>query len=337
MVTTIGIDRRGMHTVALALLALSVAGPARAAEVKDITVAVSSTSFVLGGVRIGENAGIFEKNGIHLHVVVMDSGNAAMSALIGGSAQFTVAGPSEVLAAKARGVDVVIVANLYRGLAGPLVLAKAVADKLPVKPDAPVSDRLKALNGLTIAVPSATSALLAPFRTSAEQVGAKVKFTYMAQPAMVAALESGAIQGMIASFPYAGTAILGGKGVQWIDGPGAELPAAALPASSSTVQTTAAYARANADTVRRFQQSIIDIATFIPAHPDAAKQDLAKGYPQLSPAEIDLAFKGQKENWTKPFLTAADMQHELELLRASAPIPGLDTVDPAKLLIPGPH
>ncbi len=32
----------------------------------------------------------------------MDSGNAAMSALIGGSVQFAVSGPSEILAARAR-------------------------------------------------------------------------------------------------------------------------------------------------------------------------------------------------------------------------------------------
>lgn len=32
----------------------------------------------------------------------MDSGNAAMSALIGGSVQFAVSGPSDILAARAR-------------------------------------------------------------------------------------------------------------------------------------------------------------------------------------------------------------------------------------------
>ncbi len=230
-----------------AAMAPAILRTARADDVREVTVAVSSTSFVLGGVRIGEQTGLFEKNGLKPRIVVMDSGNAAMSALIGRSAQFAVAGPGEVLAAKARGVDVVVAASLYRGFAGFVVLSKAVAAKLPAKPDSPLHDRLKALDGLAIAVPSATSALLAPIRTAVTEAGAKVRFPYMAQPAMVSALETGAIDGMVAAFPFAGTPILKGTGVLWLDGPGGDLPDFALPSSSSTLHATGEYVAANMD------------------------------------------------------------------------------------------
>ena len=88
----------------------------------------------------------------------MESGNAAISAVVAGSAVFSGAGASEVLAARVRGVDIVIVANIYRGLSGSVVLAKSVAAKLGVSPTAPVEQRLHALDGLAIASPSATSA-----------------------------------------------------------------------------------------------------------------------------------------------------------------------------------
>lgn len=91
------------------ILALGRAFAAPALE--DVKVAVSSTSFVLGGAKIGQQAGLFAKNGLQLSIIVMDSGNAAMSALIGGSVPFAVAGPPEVLAARLHGQDTAIVAK----------------------------------------------------------------------------------------------------------------------------------------------------------------------------------------------------------------------------------
>jgi ABC-type nitrate/sulfonate/bicarbonate transport system substrate-binding protein len=325
---------RRILLIVLAMMTVTVR-VASAEDLQEVTIAVSSTSFVLGGVRIGEQAGLFATNGLHARIVVMESGNAAMSALIGGSAQFTVAGPGEVLAARARGQDVVIVANLYKGLAGSVVLSRDAVASLNVAPNAPVMERLRALNGLSIAVPSATSALLAPVRDAAEAAGAHIRFSYMSQPAMVAALESKAVQGIDASFPFAGTPIIRGTGVLWIDGPGAEL-AQFSPASSSCIQTTGAYATANADTVRRLQKSIVAIADYVGERPAEAKQALAKGYPQLGPTEIDLAFSEQQKNWTKPFLSVDDIRHEIGLLKASANLPGLDAIDPASVLVPGP-
>jgi cytochrome c len=42
--------------------------------------------------------------------------------------------------------------------------------------------------------------------------------------------------------------------------------------------------------VRLLQQSMVDIANYVRDHPQDAKPALAKGYPQLGPADIDLAF-----------------------------------------------
>jgi ABC-type nitrate/sulfonate/bicarbonate transport system substrate-binding protein len=299
---------------------------------EDVKVAVSSTSFVLGGAKIGQQAGLFAKNGLQLSIIVMDSGNAAMSALIGGSVPFAVAGPPEVLAARLRGQDTAIVANLYAGFAGSLVLATEVAKRTKVAPTAPVDQRLHALDGLTIAVPSATSVLLAPVKEGAARTGANARFIYMAQPAMPAALESGAIQGFVASFPFAGMPVLRGTGVIWIDGPGGELPSDLMPSSSSVLQATSTYIKANEATVHKLQQSIEDIAGFVQKDQAAAKRALAASYPQLSAQEIDLAFDRQWKNWTKPFLTAVDMRQELKLLKASMPAPGLDKLDPTAAL-----
>ena len=329
--------RRRSWFPALGLLAglVGSAGGVAAQTPVEVTIAVSSTSFVLGGVRIGENAGIFARNGLKPKIVVMDSGNAALSALIGGSAPFAVTGPPDTLTAKARGQDVRIVANLYRGLAGSVVLAKGVGDRLGIAPKAPVAERLRALDGLTIAVPSATSSLLAPLRIAAEGAGARIKFTYMAQPAMPAALESGAVHGIMASFPFAGAPLIRGTGALWIDGPGGDLPAEAEPASSSCLLTSGRIEAAEPDTVARLRKAVVETAAFIRDHQDEARRALAASYPQLGPQDIDIAFAQQWRNWTQPDFTEADVAQELKLLRSSAKLPELDRIAPASILSSG--
>jgi ABC-type nitrate/sulfonate/bicarbonate transport system substrate-binding protein len=328
------IARRALLAGSLSGLLFPTASRLRAEEAAEkVTLGVSSTSFVLGGVKIGQQAGLFARNGIDLRIVVMDSGNAAMSALIAGSVPFAVTGPPDALMARVRGQDVVIAANLYAGFAGSVVLATSVASKLGLAPTAPVRDRFRALDGLVLAVPSATSVLLAPIRKASEDTGAKVRFTYMTQGSMPAALETNAIQGMVASYPFAGTPVLRGAGVLWIDGPGGNLPADVAPASSSSIQTTGAYLKANRATVRKLQQAIIAIAGFVEGEPTQAKQALAASYPDLSAQEIDLAFKQQWPNWTKPFLNESDVKQELRLLAASTKAPGLERLEPTSALV----
>jgi ABC-type nitrate/sulfonate/bicarbonate transport system substrate-binding protein len=318
----------------LAALLSGLAPSTARAEAQEVSIAVSSTSFVLGGVRIGLHAGLFAKNGLAPRIIVMNSGSAAMAALIGGSVPFAVSGPSEALAARLRKQDVVIAGNLYAGLAGSVVLSKKAMAGLKATAQSPLDQRLRALDGLLIAVPSATSALLGPVRTAAEQLGVHPRFTYMAQGAMPAALANDAIQGMSASFPFAGIPILQGTGALWIDGPGGELPADVLPSSSSTIQCTAAYASAHPEVIAALRKSLADIAAFVTNDQPAAKAALAAGYSELSPEAIDLSFAQQWRNWTKPMLTAADMRQELKLLEASSKLPGLDTLDPTTALLP---
>ena len=329
-----------LRTVATTLAAMFlqfVAQPVSAQSPPiEVSVAVSSTSFVLGGVRIAENAGIFAKHGVRPKIIVMESGNAAMSALISKSADIAIAGPPEALAARVRKQDIVIAANLYRGLAGSIVMLKTKAAQLNIKADAPIADRLRALAGVRVAFPSATSSLLGPIRSAADTVGAKIQYTYMAQPAMVAALETGAIDAMMASYPFAGVPVLKRTGLIWIDGPAGDLPEAALPISSSSLLTTGAYAKANGDIIKRLQQAIVESGEFIKAKPDEAKRALAAGYKELDDKAIDIAFAEQWRNWTQPRFSAADITHEISLLEKSGQVPGLKDIDPATMLLQMP-
>ncbi len=297
-----------------------------------VTVALSSRAFPYGGLFIAEKAGLFAKHGLQPKLVVMDSGNAAMTALIAGSAQFSGSGPGEVLAARARGQKIVIVANFYHGLSASVILAKAIADKSGVAPTAPVKDRLRVLDGLTVAAPSATSAYLHPVKAATEEIGAKVKFVYMAQPAMVAALQTGAIQAMVAASPFASTPVAKGFGVQWISGPRGEFPANVQPSSSACLQASESFAAANPALVGRMRAVLADVAQYIKDKPEEAKRNLAQAYPQVDPATIDQVFAQDAANWTRPELTEAEIQQEISILARTGLVANVTAVKPSDAL-----
>jgi ABC-type nitrate/sulfonate/bicarbonate transport system substrate-binding protein len=327
----ISISRR--QAIVLASSGLTTVGRA-SAQTTPVTIAASSSSLAYGGLHIAMQAGFFQKNGIDPNVIVMDSGNAAISAVVAGSAVFSGAGASEVLAARVRGVDVVIVANMYRGLSGSIVLGKSVAAKLKISPSAPIDQRLRALDGLSIATPSATSAYTIPYRSAALAAGAKINFVYMTQPAMVAALQAGAVQGISAGAPFSLTPVLNGDGVLWISGPRGELPAIDQLASSACLQTSVAYAKAHPDMIHRLRAAFEDLAKLIKNKPDEAKAMLGKAYPQLTPQLLDAAFTESAANWSQPHMTEEEIAQEIKVQVGAGTLPGVEKLDAAAALLP---
>jgi ABC-type nitrate/sulfonate/bicarbonate transport system substrate-binding protein len=313
---------------------LALAGTA-SGETREIAMSLASTSFATAAPRIAKEMGLFAKQGLEPKFVIMDNANAATTALISKSVESALSGPGEVVVAQARGQKVVVIANTYGGLSGSLVLSKAVANKLGVSPTAPVNARLKALDGLLIASTSATGVYTVSFKGAAASAGAKVRFTYMAQPAMTAALESGAIQGYIAGAPFWAAAIVKGSGVLWISGPKGELPTEHVPVSSSNLQVMRAFAEANPAVAKRLAGVINDLAKAIDERPAEVKAAVGKLYPSLDASTLDLLFAAESLAWKVKPVTAKDMAREIAFMKTTGtPLPQIDSIDPASMVFP---
>jgi ABC-type nitrate/sulfonate/bicarbonate transport system substrate-binding protein len=324
-------SRRG---VLAGLAASGVAGAARAqAGLREITVPVSSFSFASAGARAARSLGLFARHGLQPRFVAMDSANAATSALIAGSAEVVVSGPGELVAAQARGQPVVLVADVYRGFGASLVLAKDVAERTGIPPAAPWPMRHKALDGLLIASASATSSYTASYRGAAEAAGARIRFTYMTQPAMVAALQSGAVQGMIASAPFWGFPVAHGAGVLWLSGPKGELPPGNMPASTTSLQAMRPFAMANPTLMQQLIDTMRDLADAVERSPREVQAAVAGLYPDVDAATMDVLFAAEARAWITRPMSPADMRHEIEFVRSGGvTMPGIDRIDPAAML-----
>lgn len=303
------------------------------AQSREISIAIASTSFATAPARAAVELGCFSRNGLSVTMPILDSASIVTSALISGSQKLTLGGSAEHVAAVGRGQPIVALTNVYWGQSGTLILAKSVADGTGVSPKAPVAERFKALDGLTIASVSATSSFTASFKGAAEAFGVKLNFVYMGQPSMIAALETGAIKGYIASAPLWGRSVTSGKGVEWISAPKGDLPDANVPRASTAFQTMRPFAEANPDLMRLVLNSYRDFSHILETNPGRVRAAMSKIYPDVDSATMDLLFEAEHRVWRMRDINAADMQHEIDFIRASGtPIAGLDKIDPASMI-----
>lgn len=323
------LKRAGSCIAAAAILA--AAGTAQALDRHDI--GLSSTSFASAPARLAKELGLFEKHGIDANFIVMDSGNAVTTALISGSINVVVGGPGEQVAAQGRGQDIVVIANVYHGLGGSLVLGKSVVERLGVSPTAPIPERMAAMEGLVIGSSSATSSYTVAVRNAARSGGAEVDFAYMAQTVTPSALEQGAIDGFMSSAPFWGATIARDMGVIWLSGPKGEFPPLSAPASSTSLQVMRSFADANPELMERFAAVFADFVTAMEERPEEVKAAVLVLYPDIEPATLDVLFESESVAWAAPALTAEDMKYEIEFVKASGvELPQIDSVDPASLL-----
>ena len=316
--------RRGML---IGAAMLGIARKTQAQPLQEVTISLPSRSLVAASPRIADALGLFAAHGLKPRFTYMDSANASTLALISRSVDVAMSGTADAVAAQARGQKVVIIANTFAGLSGTLVLARSVADRLGVTPDAPVSTRLRALDGLLIASTSA-------YGSSARAVQSNIRFTYMALPAMVAALETGAVQGIIATAPFWTVPVTKGSGVLWIAGPSGDLPSAFVPASAAALQVMRDFATAKPDMVKALVAVIADLRLAIDTRPAEVKAAVARLYPELDAPTLDLIYAVESRAWQAAPLTAADIAHEIAYVQLSGgSAEQLKGIDPAAMVL----
>ena len=314
-------------------LTLASATAASAQQLREVSMGLSSTSFVTFPAYAASELGLFKKHGLDVKMTVMTDASIATSALIGGSIDTIAAAASDAVAATLNGQEIVVFENLYNGFSGSLIFSKATAEKLGVSPTAPVADKLKALKGLIIASPSASSNFTLAPRGAAKSVGADVRFAYVGQPAMAAALKSSAVQGFVASAPLWVQAVNDGDGVIWLSGPKGEFERQFTPASASLMEARRDYAQAHPDVIRDMKAGFADFVDLVKKDPDQIKQLMKKRYPSLDDKMVGLLFEAEAEAWKAVPYGAADMAHDIEYIIAGGlKLPNIEKLDPASLI-----
>ncbi len=323
---------RKFPNLVLAVALLTAATAADAHEKRQISIGPSSTSIPVSGVRIAKELGLFDKHDIDAKVIALDNASVATTGLLSGSLDFAVINPTDVVITRSRGQNLVAVMSLYTEFPAVLVLSKTVADRLGVAADAPVPKRLQALNGLVIATPSATSSYTISLKSAAEAAGAKISFVYMAQPAMLAALEAGAIHGFVGSSPFYGVPVIAGKGVAWINGPQGEYPEKYALSNSIALITKEDFASRNRELVQDVVKVFEDLAAAIDQRPDEVKSAVARLFPDVDAKTLDVILKTEMTSFKARRFTTEHMTRAIDFLRLSG-VALPNDLDPAAMVL----
>jgi len=318
----------------VAALTLWLGGAAASQEVREITYALPSKSLVSSAPRIADELGLFAKRGLRPKFTYIESNAQTAGAVISRSVEFGQTATAEVITAAAKGQNLVFVAKHYNGLAGSLVLSKKAVERLGVSPDAPAATRLKALNNLLLASVSKISSLTIAYKGAANAVGAEPRFSYLAVNAMPAALDAGAVDGIIVTAPFWTQPVVKGTGVLWLSPAKGDLPPEFVPSTPSATITTRAFAESNPEVVNKVADVFGELSDVLVKRSSEVKQIIAKLYPDLDDRTLDLILVLEGGAFVTKPLTSAELAHDVEYMRKAGGDYGpIEKLDPSSLLL----
>jgi hypothetical protein len=98
------------------------------------------------------------------------------------------------------------------------------------------------------------------------------------------------------------------------------------------------FAEANPGLMRQLIETMDELSVLIRMKPDEVKAAVAKLYPDVDAATMDVLFAAEAAAWNTRPMTAADMRHEIDFMRSGgSAMRGLDRLDPNTMLyaLPG--
>jgi NitT/TauT family transport system substrate-binding protein len=206
------------------LLAVSIGagltGTATAQTMQKLRVTLPVIGMNFLPLLFGADKGHFAKEGLEVEIIPTAGDGPDVDALIAGSVQFTVSTPNRLLTSFEQGKPLLAIMNLANRNAIDCVMNKATADRLGITEKTPLDQKLKAMKGLKAAGtrPGAfTYLVLVDYAKRAGLVPQQdVQIIGIGgSPAMIPALENGAIDIACNTSPATDIMASRGKGIMF--------------------------------------------------------------------------------------------------------------------------
>jgi ABC-type nitrate/sulfonate/bicarbonate transport system substrate-binding protein len=281
----------------------------------DVTFVTSSRSIANQMVFTVVEGGFLEPYGINAEIVVAESSSVAVAALLSGDAQFMTGSRTEGALAQANGQDVLYLLKHSAGFSSQIAASSDIIESLDGDPmSVPLEDRLRALEGKTVALPSEGSVLTVVFNAAMEDAGVSYEPTYIGGDAMGVALAQGNIDAYFFPPPTPQQTIKEGAGGVLIEG--AELPLSGGPTTiQAPLYVTQRYVDSDSDVVVRVTAAFLDAAAWHRDNPDEAKALVRTRLADLDQDVFDLLWEAVEEVFVTPLdspLSEDDLQFLLD-------------------------
>ncbi len=224
--------------------ASAAAKPSAAGETTKLNVAYSNPTPIITPAWVARDAGIFNKNGLDVNLLLIAGGAVTTAALVSGQIDFALAGGSEALSAAAGGADLVIVGTQVP--VWPFVLIAAPEIKT-------VGD----LKGKKVAIVTNGGSVDIAMRAALPKLGVTpdTDFTVIAtgsSPNIVTALLSGAVQAGMVGTPD--NVLLQEKGFRAL----LDLATSKIPGATSGIVAQRAHVAAHKEATQKLVDSLVE-------------------------------------------------------------------------------
>ncbi|MGH7033627.1 MAG: ABC transporter substrate-binding protein [Stellaceae bacterium] len=302
------------HAALAALIAAGsfVPSAAPAQQPIETVIALPTSTLTYSTSIVAEAAGFYKKEGLHVSQPVL-VGVAAVNAVIAGGADFTIGTGPVFLRAAAQGQRLLAIANLIDRPLLEIVLRKDVADRLGINPAMTLAERAKRLKGTTIAIQGVGSIVNAWERYVAVKGGldpeTDVRIAPMEPTAMLAALETKAVDGFTTSMPFTTNAVLRGSAVMFASAARGDAPEL-LPFAYGLIETKPETCRANREKCVRVVRALAAANRLIRDKPDEALSYLRDRFKTIDPPLLEAAWKVVSEAHAKDLrVTRAELEN----------------------------
>ncbi len=302
-----GTIRRTAAVMLLQTLLWFVSESALAQPLEKIIIAYSAISPFQVIVKVAEDSGIFNKNGLETKLVFIEGGSRGAQALLAGEVPFVVSDGASAVTSRLAGADTTIILGLVNTFPYTLISAPEIRD---------VGD----LKGKKVAISRFGSATDVATRFALRKVGLNadrdiVMLQIGAQNARFAALKAGSVQAAVITPPFTLTARKLGFNslLNMVD--------LNLPTSQSAVLTTDSVLRRNPELAAKVVKSFIDAIHYYRTQKKDSIRILKKFLGYTSDEEVEEAYNeaGLKLVPMKPYPTLEGIQLILQTLEEKNP------------------
>ncbi len=221
----------------------SGARPAQSGPASRLTASYSELTPINLPMWIGKEAGLFQKRGLDVDILLIES-SLGVGALLSGQVHFAAMGGSETLAAIVNGADFAVLASLSPVYPYQLQVASYIKSPQDLK------GKKLGVSRFGSSSDSATRAALRRFGLKPDEDVTIVQVGSLA--ARTAAMLSGALDGGVAALPD--TFALEAKGFHTL----LDLAAERLPAVNNTLVVSRPWMAANRDTTQKFVDTTVE-------------------------------------------------------------------------------
>lgn len=300
---TFGIFNR-TAVVALAACCLSQS----ASSQDQITIALPTTATLFAPFYIAESAGLYKKHNLDVSLRVVQ-GPGAANAVVSGSADFSSSSGLTLLRALSKKAPLVAIGETAKDLDVRVVVTPKALAEMKVTIDTPFAQRVAALRGRTIAVDAVSGipdGVLTYILDRGRLKRGDLRVTPMQPDAMLAALQSNAIDGIAFLTPTTIQAELAGNKLL-IRAPQNERDLAGLsPFPFNLVITRNDYCQKRRSVCERFLNSLKEAQTYMMTRKSESLQILQSRFPTLAPEVVEQSLQAMI-NASNPSLAISEM------------------------------